>query len=134
MWLTYGNSRNRNNVDRFLNSFWDDLYSRLDLRSQSYTYDFLPTKSMVLTYDDRFVITVNVPGFTANDVRVTVDNNMLSVVAKKEDDSLNVISTKYAMAAGTDPDSISASVANGQAVITIPRTPAKTSRREIPVT
>jgi HSP20 family protein len=96
--------------------------------------------------DDAYVIQASVPGFSPEDVNVTVDGNWLVIQAQHTEDKESnedgwmrrerrsaSVYRRLALPEQTDVDAITASVANGELSISVPRGRAAEPHR-IPVT
>jgi HSP20 family protein len=96
--------------------------------------------------EDAYVIQASVPGFSAEDVDVTVDGNWLVIHARRSQDTESNEAgwmrrerrsasayRRLALPEQTDVEAISASVANGELSISVPRSRAAEPHR-IPVT
>jgi HSP20 family protein len=96
--------------------------------------------------DDSYVIQASVPGFTPEDVNVTVDGNWLVIQAQHSEDKESneggwmrrerrsaSVYRRLALPEQTDVDAIKASVANGELSINVPRSRTAEPHR-IPVT
>jgi HSP20 family protein len=95
--------------------------------------------------EDAYVIEASVPGFSPNQVQVTVDQDWLVIHADREQASETTeggwlrrerrsasIHRRFALPEEVDVDRISASVTNGELSITVPRSP-RTEPRRVPV-
>ena len=124
---------------------------------QAFTFPFLtaptadgtPVAPLALDIrqtEDAYVITGSVPGFSPEDVNVTVDGNWLVIKAQHDEDSKSEeagwvrrerrsasVYRRLALPEQTDVEAISATVANGELSISVPRSRAAEPHR-IPVT
>jgi HSP20 family protein len=95
--------------------------------------------------EDAYVIEASVPGFSPDQVQVTVDQNWLVIHADRDQASETTedgwlrrerrsasIHRRLALPEEVDVDRISASVTNGELAITVPRSPRSEPRR-VPV-
>ena len=95
--------------------------------------------------DDAYVIEASVPGFSPEQVQVTVDQNWLVIHADRNQESQTTeggyvrrerrsasVHRRLALPEEVDADRISASFSNGELAITVPRS-ARPEPRRVPV-
>jgi HSP20 family protein len=96
--------------------------------------------------EDAYVIEASVPGFSPEQVQVTVDQNWLVIHADRKQESETTeggyvrrerrsasVHRRLALPEEVDAAGISASFSNGELSITVPRSP-RTEARRVPVT
>jgi HSP20 family protein len=96
--------------------------------------------------EDAYVIEASVPGFTPEQVKVTVDQNWLVIQADRSQESEAAeggwvrrerrsasAQRRLALPEEVDVENVSASFVNGELVITVPRT-TKAGPRQVPLT
>ena len=126
---------------------WGELFSLHDqLLSESFT-GVAPTRlpTDIRQTDEAFVIEASVPGFAPEDVEVTVDQNVLSIRANRQQQTEDQrqgwvrrerrqtsLFRRVGLPAEVRADEIAASFENGVLTVTVPRA-QKVQPKRIPV-
>ena len=94
--------------------------------------------------DDNFLVTAELPGLTADDVEVTVENGVLTISGEKSDQRENgsekrgrhVVERRYgrfvrnfSLPRSVDPDGVTARFENGLLQVTLPKANTAKARR-----
>ena len=81
---------------------------------------FAPKNTYKVTESDSFyALTMELPGFSKEQIKVTIKNNVLSVSAKKEDAE---ITKSFLLNATIDTEKINAAAFNGILTVNLPKT------------
>ncbi len=108
-------------------------------------YNILPATD-VIEKKDRFIVTAELPGISADDINVSVADNMLTIQGDKKSErevkeedyrlferSFGSFFRSIELPPGTDPGSIEATFENGVLTVTVPKTVEAAARTKIPV-
>ena len=132
---------------RRLNSMLDEAFNAWPFQAQeggSLTSSWLPPCD-VFEDKDAIKIVAEIPGVTAEDVKISLENNLLTLRGEKKQQaeeknervhryerSYGVFERTFSLPTTVDPEQIDAQYANGVLTVTIPK--AERARpREIPV-
>jgi HSP20 family molecular chaperone IbpA len=97
----------------------------------------------IVENDERVTLVADMPGVAPEDLSVTLENNILKIVGRVEEPSHEGYTLRYSefepgdyersftLSTRVDPDQISATLRNGQLLLTVPKT--QPSSKEIPV-
>ena len=130
----------RDEMDRVL----DDFYGRMRPGSETYEGDWLPAMDMKET-DNEMVASIELPGLSKDDIKVSVKNDMLTVSGEKrqekveDKDNVHRVERSYgyfkrslALPVEVDSEKVKAAFKDGVLKITLPKTESK-KIKEIPI-
>jgi HSP20 family protein len=130
----------RDEMDKLL----DDFYGRMAPSSETYEGDWLPAMDMKET-DGEVVATIELPGLTKEDIKVSVKNDVLSVSGEKKQESTETAGNVHRVERAygyfkrsvrlpveVDSAKVSASYKDGLLTVTMPKVEAKKAK-EIPI-
>ncbi len=130
--------------DRLLNDFWGPR-STLQRVPRNVVDTPLAPRVDVTGHDDRYEFVVELPGFTKDDVTVSVEDGYLTIEASKESDASKASEgrvilrerrsggyvRKFHVGEDVDSDSVSAKFADGLLNITVPLLVAEEPTRRL---
>lgn len=130
--------------DRLLNDFWGPR-STLQPVPRNVVDTPLAPRVDVTGHDDRYEFVVELPGFTKDDVTVSVEDGYLTIEASKESDASEASEgrvirrerrsgsyvRKFYVGEDVDSDSVSAKFADGLLNITVPLLVAEEPTRRL---
>lgn len=109
-------------IDRLTLDGWEDI-----LFNSPFTSHY--SNSSYKEYDDSFKINLVVPGYSKDDLSITISDDILSISSKDE-----VIKTRYRLNINdVDVDSISAECKNGILKIEVPKVKPKIKEHTIKI-
>jgi HSP20 family protein len=130
----------RDEMDRLL----DDFYGRVTPSGESYEGDWLPAMDMRET-DNEVVASVELPGLSKGDIKVSVKNNVLSITGEKktekaeENQNIHRVERAYGyfkrsvvLPVEVDSEKVKATFKDGVLKITLPKVESK-KPKEIPI-
>jgi HSP20 family protein len=130
----------RDEMDRLL----DDFYGRMTPSGESYEGDWLPAMDMKET-DNEVVASVELPGLSKGDIKVSVKNDVLSITgekkAEKTEEKENVHRTErtygyfkrsVVLPVEVDSEKVKATFKDGVLKVILPKVEAK-KPKEIPI-
>ena len=130
----------RDEMDRLL----DDFYGRLAPSGESYEGDWLPAMDVKET-DNEIVASIELPGLSKDDIKVSVKNDVLSVCGEKKQEktvdkeNIHRVERKYGyfkrsivLPVEVDSGKVKASFKDGVLKVTLPRVESK-KPKEIPI-
>jgi HSP20 family molecular chaperone IbpA len=121
-------------------SHFDDVYfSALDALMESPLYapfrkhssstdDYLPRVVYKDEDDDKNVYTVELPGFKESDIRITMENNVISIEAKRETPYKSAVDVKFPVK-DIDVDHVTGNLENGILTLICPKKEESKPRR-----
>ena len=71
-----------NSMDTIFDSFFNDLGLFPKVTRRDRTYPIMPVD--VLELDDKYTVTIDLPGIEKNDIEISLDNRTLTVVVKSK--------------------------------------------------
>jgi HSP20 family protein len=130
----------RDEMDRLL----DDYYGRMAPSGESYEGDWLPPMDMKET-NDEVVTSLELPGLSKGDIKVSVKNDVLSVTGEKraekveEKENVHRVERTYGyfrrsvvLPVEVDSEKVTATFKDGVLKITLPKVESK-KPKEIPI-
>lgn len=130
----------RDEMDRLL----DDFYGRARPSGESYEGDWLPAMDMKET-DNEIAASVELPGLSKGDIKVSVKNNVLSITGEKkaekaeENQNIHRVERTYGyfkrsvvLPVEVDSEKVKATFKDGVLKITLPKVESK-KPKEIPI-
>jgi len=130
----------RDEMDRLL----DDFYGRMSPSGESYEGDWLPAMDMKEN-DNEVSVSVELPGLSKSDIKVSVKNDVLSITGEKkaekteEKENVHRVERTYgyfkrsvALPVEVDSEKVKASFKDGVLKVTLPKVEAK-KPKEIPI-
>jgi len=86
--------------------------------------------------DKNYLVEVLVPGFSKDDLYISVSKNSLTVgalVATSKNDGTSVVFRKEFKIGGIDIDGVTADLKNGVLIVTLPKINSESSQKNIPI-
>jgi HSP20 family protein len=129
----------RDEMDKVL----DDFYGRMRPATETYEGDWLPAMDMKET-DNEVTASIELPGLSRDDIKVSVKNDMLTVSGEKKEtvddkDNVHRVERSYGyfkrsivLPAEVDSEKVKATFKDGVLKVTLPKTESK-KIKEIPI-
>lgn len=134
-------NRTPRTLQREVDDLFDQFFDRTDGGDRDTSPEWSPSTDLVET-DDAFRLRLDVPGMSADDIRVNLQNHTLTVSGKRTSErteegegvvrmerAVGTFHRTFTLPNAADADSIEATCDNGVLTIRVPKTEESTRRR-----
>ena len=125
-------------IDSFFGNFWDDM-PLMRSNEKSFAVD-------IVEDDKKFTVKAELPGVKEDDLKVTLENNLLTISGEKKEEKeekgknyyrkecfSGTFSRSFSLPENIDVDKIDATYKNGVLTIDIPKSEEKNNKKEIKI-